>query len=231
MIARLAASLKILLLIAAALSCNACLFYAIKNPPLARRLVVSELIAGDRAKLATLKQDIIKDYPPSVGVTRTFGFRTVEHHAAYDKKSGFYWPMLAGNYWRNTYYLPLELPRSEPAPELMLTTKEFGILNPLLFGMDKVDVYNAESGQCIAHERRLSLCSYLANVQWLIKPVGPSFDADSEECLVETRELSPSMAYERYTSFCFVRGLLAAGTNNNRPYFQILWIPIPLSKE
>ena len=225
---RLAVPLKIFLLIVAALMCNACTFYCFTNPPLARRLVVSELPAENPEALAKIKADILKDFPPSVGPSETYGYRSVERHSAYDKNSGFYWPMLWGNYRRNTCFLPLVKQRSEPAPDLLLKTKEFGILRPILFGMDTVGCYNVGTGECISRERRVSLFGYLANVQWLTKPTGFYFDADATECLVETNKMPTNADYDRFTSMCLGWGLLAAGTNNTRPYFQILWIPIPL---
>jgi hypothetical protein len=130
------------------------------------------------------------------------------------------WHYLAGPSRVRTLYEPAD----ETKRAVLETFENWGISFPL-FSLMNVSFYDAQTGECISRSKATILTTFIVYAS-ATSPTGKGGDVSPES--LEKKIAIDTVKYDHMSGWCLAWGVLAWGQKNNRAYFQIAWIPIPL---
>ena len=130
------------------------------------------------------------------------------------------WHILAGPSHQRFLYEP----SNTEERTVVSTTDVWGILFPLYSNWNSA-FYDSPTGECLSTGHMTTLTLFIVYGS-ATAPAGKGKDM-SPEYLVRKTDLR-EIKYDRMSGCCLAFGALAWGQKNDRAYFQLAWIPIPL---
>jgi hypothetical protein len=185
------------------------------NGPLERSSVAADLPVAGADDLAKLKGEV--DSLP-VTLTPPVG----KGFPGYAARSGhsYNWDVLCGGGTVRTLLKPGDAGKRT----LLMTADRWGISRPLYWTLD-CKTMDAETGECLSSEKATMLTMLFVHAS-ARTPWEPDKNAQPE--YLSKQKSLDEVKYAKMSGMCIGAGLLAWGQKNNRAYFQLAWIPIPL---
>ena len=192
-----------------------CTFCALDgNGPMPRSSVASDLPTASASDLAKWKGEV-----ESLPIKSTRAGVWADHGYTANIGNSYNWDVLCGSGTMRT----LLTPRDEGKRTVLQAQNRWGFFRPLFWTLDFKDM-DAETGACLSREKATTLTLLFVHASAL-KPATP--DKKTPEHLSKQKNLD-DVKYDKSSGMCIGAGLLGWGQKNNRAYFQLAWIPIPL---
>lgn len=184
------------------------------NGPQTRSSVASQLPTANASELAQWKEEVnsLPNKSTQAGAWKDYGYTA-------DVGSSYNWDALCGSGTARA----LLTPHGTEKRTVLQTQDRWGFSRPLFWTLDFKDV-DTETGECLSRSKGTLLTPLFVHMS-AVTPVNP--DKKTPEYLYKNKNLD-EVKYDKASGMCIGFGLLAWGQKNNRAYFQLAWIPIPL---